>query len=698
MALGDSDQIRRSAELYAAGETLGLSREQTEELVTGMQASNARRTTSSKGVSGFKRGAGVSRTEAEESLLQAAAALRGTDSTAAKLQDFSEEEEAFGRSDGDFRRYIGEQPEYEYDPQDKSVGTRRYKKKDGSYTGAYPMTDRVRPEEGAIANDDALRTVSPSSFRTQIGVLDAAASKIGQESAARKAQIAKMSPIERIMATATGNMPSVGPDFSNLDIYKTRLAQYADPGRDMYGNDRAAAASAVAQTYDMQDPELAQAARYRNEVRAYNEAQDIARDMFTTGGIGAQADLNIRDLGGMPSDMTATMPDAAFNSAGVAVNPNTGEPLAAFGPEHRLFDTSNESSAANALNAPIYGRQSGAGAGEFVYSTVAGMQPAKASQQFGDINAITGRVGEKIANSGIEGDILAANNIRSPQELQAFAEEMVSAGMEMEARTGKKSMFTWSPKLSKKVPISAEQATIADVLTTIGLKPQEQEQLGRALATIAQAPDSARMQSYMDNTGQVYNPSTDVAFGGMQFGAGEIAANPAKADEFRYKAPAGIRGVPGSAAVGSQSDLGKRLRDLNQPTFIGAIAEKPGTLETTAGPGYLNRYKSRLASGLHGQDIANKLFSVAQERARRQGKPVDMEKEKANIVKGMLTDIRASNANAERARQMDAVISTLPPSLRKEDIGNSQIYIPGQPFSSSGRRRRGGSIDGFWGS
>lgn len=696
MALNDLNDIRRSAEIYAAGETLGLSREQTEALVSQMQSGSTESTKVKRG--GLKRVGGVSRSEAEENLLNAAAALKGTDASAVQYQDFTEEEEAFGRSDGDFRRYIGQQPENEYSPEDKNVGQRRYKQQDGSYSKPYSIVDRVRPQEGAFSNSDELRTVSPSAFQTQINALDGMTGKIRQELAGRQAQVANMSPIERIMATATGKMPEKGPDFSNLDIYKTRLAQYADPGRDMYGNDRESAINAIKETLMMQDPELSQAARYRNNVRAYNEAQDIARDMFTAGGIGAQADLNIRDLGASPSELADSMPNAAFNDAGVAINPNTGEPLAAYGPQHRLFDTSNEASVANALNAPIYGRQSGAGAGEFVASTVAGMRPDRVEQQFGDINAITGLVGQKIADSGVEGDILAANNIRSPQELQNFAEEMVSAGMQMEAQTGKKSMFTWSPKLSKKVPISAEQATIADVLTTIGLKPQQQEQLGRALAIMAQAPDSARMQSYMDNTGQVYNPSAGVEFGEMKFGAGEIAANPAKADDFRYKAPAGVRGVSGSAEVGSQSDLGKRLRDLGQPTFIGAVASEPGVLEKDAGPGYINRYKSRLVGDLHGQDIANKLFSVAQERARRQGKSVDMEREKTNIVKGMLTDIRASNANAERARKMDAVIRSLPPGMRKEDIGNNQVFTPGQPFArTTGPRRRYGSVDGFFG-
>ena len=64
----------------------------------------------------------------------------------------------------------------------------------------------------------------------------------------------------------------------------------------------------------------------------------------------------------------------------------------------------------------------------------------------------------------------------------------------------------------------------------------------------------------------------------------------------------------------------------------------------------------------------------------------------------MLTDIRAERANTDRARKMDAVISSLPPSLRKEDIGNSAVYIPGQMFGMTGPRRKYGSVDGFWGS
>ena len=696
MAIGDSDQIRRSAELYAAGETLGLSREQTEQLVTNMQAGNARQAKSSKGRPVLKRGGGVSRTEAENSLLEAAAALQGTEVIADKYQDFTEEEAAFGRSDGQFREYIGEPPENEYVPEDKSVGTRKYKRNDGSFSKPYKMVDKVRPEEEGFANNDALRTASPSAFRTQIGALESAAIQLQQAKNIQAASLANMSPIERMMAIATGGKKTSTPDMSNLDIYKTRLAQYAEPGRDMYGNDRQAAIDAVQATLAMQDPELSKAAKYRNEVRAYNEAQDIARSMFTSGGIGAQADLNIRDLGATPAELAAAMPAAGFNSAGVAINPNTGNPLGTYGPQHALMAQNNDGSVANALNAPINNQSSGTGAGEFVFQALNQGQPAKIGQQFGNINEVTSLVGSRMAESGIDGDILAANNIRTPQELQAFAEEMVSAGMEMEAVTNKKSMLTWSDKSNKPVPISASEATIADVLTTLKLRPAQQQQLGVALGTMAQAPASARMDSYMDNTGQVYTPSAPVEFGEMKFGPGEITANTAEASG---RAPVGDRRVPGSADWMPKGNLAPAIRRLGQgPAFIGAALDAEGNIERDAGPGYLNRYKSSATAGLHGQDIANKLFAMAQERADRQGTEVDVGRERSNIVKGMLTDIRAERANTERARKMDAVISSLPPGMRKEDIGNRAVYMPGQMFGMTGPRRKYGSVDGFWGS
>ena len=446
---------------------------------------------------------------------------------------------------------------------------------------------------------------------------------------------------------------------SEIDTAESALRRHLQPEGPQ---DARVGRAAVRQDNKNYSPE----AREANDWRADAEAQSLARSYFTAGGSGGMADENIgriaeiRSLGkiGETAHVVRTANDAIKGQAirrhdGVYLSPETGDPIAAQGPELPAVlagdRTPNNGSSADALNAP-----------QTAVSWVAESMPdyREGGRTFGDypqvdITLQTTNFANKVRDFGERSGLPALGqvsaNIRSVEELQ----KVVSYIAGESAKQGKGLTIPDPQNPSKSLP--AGNKTVSGVMNAIGMTPGEQQQFSNAMFQL----DAARRSSVNQNPTGTYLSRTGGPTQGINFDAAE-AINASEGSAKVARIPKGSTigvSVPGSDKPQRRSIV-TQLAQLDSPgaqkPFIGQVqGEKPR----------VNRFNRTGQS--EPEKIDATLRVQAEGRARRDRKPVDEASLRDRQTKAKLVQERENRDSRRRQEQTDLIRSFTPANLRQ---------------------------------
>ena len=368
----------------------------------------------------------------------------------------------------------------------------------------------------------------------------------------------------------------------------------------------------------------------------------------------------IRSLGkiGETAHVVRTANDAIKGQAirrhdGVYLSPETGDPIAAQGPELPAVlagdRTPNNGSSADALNAP-----------QTAVSWVAESMPdyREGGRTFGDypqvdITLQTTNFANKVRDFGERSGLPALGqvsaNIRSVEELQ----KVVSYIAGESAKQGKGLTIPDPQNPSKSLP--AGNKTVSGVMNAIGMTPGEQQQFSNAMFQL----DAARRSSVNQNPTGTYLSRTGGPTQGINFDAAE-AINASEGSAKVARIPKGSTigvSVPGSDKPQRRSIV-TQLAQLDSPgaqkPFIGQVqGEKPR----------VNRFNRTGES--EPEKIDATLRVQAEGRARRDRKPVDEASLRDRQTKAKLVQERENRDSRRRQEQKDLIRSFTPANLRQ---------------------------------
>ena len=446
---------------------------------------------------------------------------------------------------------------------------------------------------------------------------------------------------------------------SEIDTAESALRRHLQPEGPQ---DARVGRAAVRQDNTNYSPE----AREANDWRADAEAQSLARSYFTAGGSGGMADENIgriaeiRSLGkiGETAHVVRTANDAIKGQAirrhdGVYLSPETGDPIAAQGPELPAVlagdRTPNNGSSSDSLNAP-----------QTAVSWVAESMPdyREGGRTFGDypqvdITLQTTNFANKVRDFGERSGLPALGqvsaNIRSVEELQ----KVVSYIAGESAKQGKGLTIPDPQNPSKSLP--AGNKTVSGVMNAIGMTQGEQQQFSNAMFQL----DAARRSSVNQNPTGTYLSRTGGPTQGINFDAAE-AINASEGSAKVARIPKGSTigvSVPGSDKPQRRSIV-TQLAQLDSPgaqkPFIGQVqGEKPR----------VNRFNR--TGETEPEKIDATLRVQAEGRARRDRKPVDEASLRDRQTKAKLVQERENRDSRKRQEQKDLIRSFTPANLRQ---------------------------------
>ena len=413
------------------------------------------------------------------------------------------------------------------------------------------------------------------------------------------------------------------PMFGDAAGVEGRLEDSLSYGPEQIGAEKSLAAELVRRDQGLVDPEMAEANYYRAEA----EAQAIARDHFTAGGRGAQADAAIAR---MPNINRRTELADVATVEGVYVDPMTGRPILAEEPAANIAG-SNTPTTGQELNAPARDD-----ATSFVVRQVNATDNPQLAQQAlrqQDIQGVTSSFGDKVRRLGatkpFQGKGLAnASNIRNLDELDKTIGAIRA--------------------------VLGPDASVTDVMRKLRLAPAEQQRLGVTMMQMEAAGRQTGNRAFFNRevgpqTGaQVFfNAASALPSAGLSETETPVARAVGKVPKTNTDIVTAFKGLQGQSA---------------QAPFIGAIADDKGKPVKPR----INRFVAGTPQGgMADEDIAPALTIQAEARARRDRKPVDEGALRSNIVKARLAKAREERDVTKRADQADAIIRSLPPTARR---------------------------------
>ena len=459
------------------------------------------------------------------------------------------------------------------------------------------------------------------------------------------------------------------------DLAKTRILESL--GNDREGDARVGRAL-VRQDRQRFDDEVMEA----NDYRADAEAQAIARDQFTNGGLGSTADeaigriAEIRNLGKV--DETAQVIRTAENLVkgeavrrqdGVYLDPRTNNPIAVQGPElPAALQGSNSPSSSNVLNAPQTARE-----------WVTAMRPEyrEGGRVFGDYPQVdttleAANFANKV-NNYIGGEVPIAPP-RSIGEFETAVESVLDT-----ARQREDTMYNFDAETQRNV--ATTDPGIGSVMNKLRINEGGAERLANALFQLDTAARSSVNQNakatYANRTG---GPTLDVVFDAKEAinpseGAAPIARQN-KGTSIRTGTTTDKRGRPKAV----KTDIVTALSQLNDPQaakpYIGAVAgqEQPVGRQVFRGRDPVQVRENRMSQ----------LRSNAAKR-RREGRPMSREEQgdaiqklRVQQVQNYVAQARADRASSER-RELEKSIT---------DRGRLTATPSGQPPAEPGPMRK----------
>lgn len=458
------------------------------------------------------------------------------------------------------------------------------------------------------------------------------------------------------------------------DLAKTRILE-------SLGNDRAADArlgrTLVKQDRQRFNDEVMEA----NDFRADAEAQRIARDQFTNGGLGSTADeaigriAEIRNLGKV--NETAQVIRTAENLVkgeavrrqdGVYLDPRTNNPIAVQGPElPAALQGSNSPSSANVLNAPQTARE-----------WVTAMRPEyrEGGRVFGDYPQVDTTLEAATFANKVNDYVGGEVPIAPPRSIGEF-ETAVESVLDTARQKGD-TMYNFDAETQRNVATS--EPGIGAVMNKLRYNESGMERMANALFQLDAAARSSVNQNakatFANRTG---GPTQDVVFDAKEAinpneGAAPIARQ-RKGTSIRTGTTTDKRGRPKAV----KTDIVTAMSQLSDPQaakpFIGAVAgqEQPVGRQVFRGRSPVEVRENRMAQ----------LRSNAAKR-RREGRPMTrteqadaIQKLRVQQVQNYVAQARADRAASERREREKAIT----------DRGRLTATPPGTPPAEPGPMR-----------
>jgi len=657
-----NEKMIKSAGAFAAGQTLGLSEEETLAAMSRQLRRQQRKDDT------------VTMDDVRRQFAQAGNSLVDVGAPEIKGVGYEElpEVDPFGQDQGQYYDYKPDDAQYEqqqlermqesmFDMEDRDTGSRRYDR-----AGNVVLRSGVSPED---YDDLAAETEQIIGKRKRDSVAPNSVMRdaLNRLEGARAEQAGFQSLLSRVLGGGTE-----APGSADV---RGRLEQYVNAGPLQREAD-----AALAQ--ELNDRDLAAMSGRRaayNNIKAQIEAEQIGETMYRPSSVFPGAQLPAvtadRNLAGIAAANPAQFPAAGFNSAGIAFDPATGNPIGMQGPA--MVTANNEPSAV--LNAPMTTR-----------NWMVDKQPeySEGGRTFGnypqtDVTGATTLFADRIRQ--VEGFGNVSPNIRSIDELQRAADIMIGQGGSF---TTREPIVDASGRTVLK-SVRQQTPDIRGVLNKLRYTPAQEAQLANAMYQLEVAKQTEinqqGKQQYFTRTGPggSLQPTTFQASpannliipaqpdartpggAGVYFGSPEAMAKGTRSENDGAAPVARIR--PGQTIEGR--DIGTAFRGLREPgarqPFIGAVetVDSMGRtgVETNAGPGYLNRYNttgktepSAIERTLRSKEEGFQRTKAKKNRGRIQ--PVDETALRGKVVKAQLTEERAKR-DAKKRREQERTIS-----------------------------------------
>ena len=426
----------------------------------------------------------------------------------------------------------------------------------------------------------------------------------------------------------------------------------------------ALAAELVARDAELVNPEMVE---YRQNL-ADAEAQRYGRDLFTAGGSGVLADENIgrideiRSLGttNEMAQVIRTAPNGDFADAividGTYRDANTLAPLAIQGPQSPFAtQASNTPNTGQTLNVP-----QGLNASSWLQANVPDYKPS--TRTFGgfpqtDITLATTNLANKIREAGVAG---VPAQIRTLGEFQRG----IDAVGQVMAQSGEQP-FRFNPGTGKNEP--SEVFGAEELFTKLRMTGPERADVANALYQTEVALNSGINQ----NQKTEYTARTARALPDVNFNATEAMFNESGAAEVAM-IPSGSNIRVGTTPAGKpikQTIVGQLRQmadagadpEVTIPYMGAAVDPATGGIETDAGPGALTRY----VRGPVARADDPEAMILAQARRRAGRKPVDMGRVRETQQSARTVIDRAAAANARIQAERDLRRRFTPANLRQ---------------------------------
>ena len=427
--------------------------------------------------------------------------------------------------------------------------------------------------------------------------------------------------------------------------------------------------------------------RFNNEVmeandwRADAEAQSIARDQFTNGGLGSTADeaigriAEIRSLGKVGETAQVirtaenlTRGEAVRRDDGVYFDPRTGNVIGVQGPElPPALQGANSPSSNNVLNAPQTAR-------DWVVATRP--EYREGGRVFGDYPQVDTTLEASTFANKVNNYIGGEVPIAPPRSIGEF-ETAIDAVLDT-ARQREDTMYNFDVETQRNVATS--EPGINAVLNKLRYNESGMERMANALFQLDTAARSSVNQNakatYANRTG---GPTPDVVFDAKEAinpaeGAAPIARQ-GKGTSIRTGTTTDRRGRPKAV----KTDIVTAMSQLSDPQaakpFIGAVAgeEQPVGRQVFRGRSPMEVRENRMSQ----------LRSNAAKR-RREGRPMTrteqadaIQKLRVQQVQNYVAQARADRSASERRERQKAIT----------DRGRLTATPPGAPPAEPGPMR-----------
>lgn len=645
-----NSKLIASAGQFAAGKTLGLS----EEEVLAVMSRELRRQK--------RKDQNITMQDIERQMAQAQNSLADV-SSGAEIQGVSvyeaPEVDPFGQDQGQY---------YEYGPNDSQYGEQELARRQESMmemedrrdpTSAYPEGRRRYDRDGQVVLKTGVAPEDYYELETEISQMREASQRdqVAPVSTLRDA-LARLDNAETEQAGFRGALARVFGGGANDDI--ARVAGRLEDNIDIGPNQRAADKALAAELSNRDLDQMSRRIYGYNQVKAALEAEQIGEALYQAHIPGAITGAMVADenLAAIRPSVNPTLPMAAFTSGGVALDPSTGNPIGIQGPEYVTPNTDPGSG----LNAPMTSRswmvekQPGYSEGGRSFGNYPQVDVTGATTLFA--NRLRG-VDPKFSN--------ISSNIRSVDELQRAADAVIAMGGNF---TTREPIVRADGKTVLKSTRQA-QPDIRGVLNKMRYTPAQEQALANAMYQMEVAAgteiNQQGKQQYFTRTGPG-GALQRTGLGEMRTpGGAQVIFNAPEAIDPRAGQAPVARINPGQTIEGA--DIGSAFRKLTEPgarqPFIGAVETVDpqtgkATIETDAGPGYINRYNTTgetdpiaIEQALRKKEEGFQRTKAKKSRGRIM--PVDEKGLRGKVVKAQLTEERAKRDDQKRREKERAV-------------------------------------------